>query len=127
MSEHLVTSSVAAPKRACVTCGRNVRIAVIDGTPIALDTELIAVVPYRRVETVDGVPVQRRLERVQRVLAHRVHAELCEKYKLEAERERWREERKAAERPAKIAARKAARKAARAARELAPAPITDGR
>jgi hypothetical protein len=58
-------------KNTCARCKRTVRVVVIDGQRIETDTELIAVV-------VNGEK--------QRRVAYRIHAEQCERYKLDAEK-----------------------------------------
>lgn len=60
----------------CQTCERTVHIAVIDGVRVALDAEVITIVPYA------GDPVK--------VHARRVHAELCLSYKSENEKKKAR-------------------------------------
>ncbi len=58
-------------KNTCGKCSRTVYVVVIEGERVATDPELIAVVPKGRKE---------------RILAHRVHGELCDRYRLEADK-----------------------------------------
>ena len=112
MSEHLVAASTNNAKTVCHACGRNVRTVVIDGVTVALDTEVIAVVDRAKVgRNLTRATISRpRGSQVEKLHAHRVHAELCGTYQREAERERWRDEKKAAE-ALELAARQKAERA----------------
>ncbi len=76
MSNVFVNSRAGAAKKTCDKCGRNTRVVTIAGVPIALDTELIAVVTTQA-------------RHPERINVHRVHGELCERYKLEAEKKAY--------------------------------------
>jgi hypothetical protein len=65
-------------KSTCSDCKRTVLLVAIGGQKVAMDPELIAVVPRKR----NGEP--------ERMTAHRVHKELCLSYQYEADKERRR-------------------------------------
>lgn len=103
-------------KSTCQRCKRNVNVFIDDaGTQQTVDTELIAVV----VET-KGTAT-RKSSRA-KVLAYRVHAECCEKYKLEDERKAWQQEQKRKHRPPTVREVRAQQKAANAAKRAGLAP-----
>jgi hypothetical protein len=64
MSNHL-------PQQVCRECNRTVYLATIDGRQIAIDPDLISVVP---------------LGQMVRLQARRLHSEMCVRYKSQAER-----------------------------------------
>lgn len=78
MSVTVVGTSLFARKNTCQNCKRTiVLVATLNSGQVACDPELIAVVTQGAKS---------------RVHARRVHSELCERYKLEDERKKWRDE-----------------------------------
>jgi hypothetical protein len=63
-------------KATCRNCNRTVILAEIDGRKVDMDPELINVVPF------NGKAIA--------MLARRVHADMCQRYQIEAERAKLR-------------------------------------
>lgn len=95
-------------KNTCPNCRRTVHLVKLEnGSTLATDTELIAVVERGEHH---------------RIVAHRVHAEQCDRYKLEDERARWRKEQQRRTKPT-VREQRAHQKACNAARRAGqPAP-----
>lgn len=71
MSETIGGGYRGGIKQTCRECNRTVYIVLIDGKRVATDPDLISVIP---------------LGQTLRLQARRVHAEMCLRYKSEAER-----------------------------------------
>ena len=68
----------------CQNCARTVRMVPVDGRLVAVDPEVIAVVP--------AGPHGNALASATAVTGRRMHAELCDTYAREAQREKTRRE-----------------------------------
>lgn len=76
--------SGAGSKEICRRCSRTVQLVAVGGEVVAVDPEVIAVIPSGRLG--EAVPVKAAMT------GRRVHAELCEGYQLADQRERHRRE-----------------------------------
>ena len=78
------TLVAGAGKTTCGKCSRAIQMVRVGGQLVAVDPEVIAVIPSGRLGEVVQVAAQ--------MTGRRVHAEMCTSYKLETEREQHRRE-----------------------------------
>lgn len=74
MSTTIASRSARVQKSVCGKCQRTIYITVIAGERIACDPELMSVVPF------EGAPAK--------ILARRIHGEMCLRYQSDAERKK---------------------------------------
>lgn len=81
MSRTLVTSP---GKTVCGKCSRPVQLVKVDGSMVAVDPEVMSMIPSGKLGEVISASAA--------VTGRRVHAEMCTSYQLEADREKRRRE-----------------------------------